>query len=162
MTSRPAPAPPARRRISTRAVVGIVVGAILAGLCAVCGLAAGATHLLGSANPSTNPTAAAPPTMASTPPDPAPATIAAYIKDLNAIDPASVHGTDDTATRRAVRRGLWQCDSIRDWPTDRARLIRLTGERFTSPDHPDGFGLVMSGRILDVVHTRLCPAYPMG
>jgi hypothetical protein len=60
---------------------------------------------------------------------------------------------EDTAVSRV------QCGSIKQWPNDRAKLVDLTNRRFTSPDHDTGFGLATAGRILDVVHSRLCPTY---
>jgi len=93
------------------------------------------------------------------PPKPDAVTQAAYIADLRAIDP-DIIGKKDEET--IVDRGRNQCRSIKDFPKDRAKLVELTNKRFTSPNHPDGFGLVKAGKILDVVHKRLCPTYPMG
>jgi len=88
------------------------------------------------------------------PADPDPATRAAYIKDLDAIDRDIVHGKSD----KAVRRGLNQCSSMKEIK-DRQKLIQLTDQRFSSPDHPDGHGAATAAKILDVVHERLCPTY---
>ena len=92
------------------------------------------------------------------PPKPDTATQAAYVADLDAIDKAIVGGK----VERAVDRGRDQCRSIKDFPNDRAKLVELTNKRFTAPEHPERFGAVKAGKILDVVHKRLCPTYPMG
>jgi hypothetical protein len=88
------------------------------------------------------------------PPKPDAAGADAYIAALTAIDPDIVHGKPD----KAVSRGRNQCSSIKDSPNDQAKLVRLTNTRFTSPDHPDGFGEAKAGRILEAVRTHLCPA----
>ncbi|MGI5179511.1 hypothetical protein ACQEVZ_24590 [Dactylosporangium sp. CA-152071] len=93
------------------------------------------------------------------PPKPDAATQAAYIADLKAIDPDIVGKKDED---RIVGRGRDQCSSIKSFPNDRAKLVELTNKRFTSPNHPEGFGLAKAAKILDVVHKRLCPTYPMG
>lgn len=97
------------------------------------------------------------------PPKPDPATEAAYIAALVAIDPDIVHGEHE----KAVDRGRNQCRSIADHPGDRARQVALTQARFSSPSHPSspdlanpgGFGPEVAARILDVVHQHLCPTY---
>ncbi|WP_432976622.1 hypothetical protein [Dactylosporangium sp. CA-233914] len=86
-------------------------------------------------------------------------TQAAYIADLKAIDPAIVGGKDEG---RIVGRGRDQCSSIKSFPNNGAKLVDLTNKRFTAPNHPEVFELVEAARILDVVHKRLCPTYPMG
>jgi hypothetical protein len=57
-----------------------------------------------------------------------------------------------------VDRGRDQCTAIRESPGDRARLITLTDQRFTTPEHPDGFGADKAAAILDVIRVRICPA----
>ncbi|MCF2531763.1 hypothetical protein [Yinghuangia soli] len=89
------------------------------------------------------------------PPEPDATTWAAYIRDLKAIDPDIVHGKEE----KAVDRGRNQCRSIKDHKGDRTKLVDLTNQRFSSPDHPEGFGLSKASRILDVVHQHLCPTY---
>lgn len=88
------------------------------------------------------------------PPEPDAATAAAYIKALNAIDTDIVHSKDD----KAISRGRSQCMSIKQG-YDRAKLVDLTNSRFTSPTHPEGHGTATAGKILDVVHERLCPDF---
>lgn len=123
----------------------------------VCGALLGPTAACGTqqtAAPSS--TAIAPAEAAAgIPPKPDAATRQSYIAALTAIDPDIVHGKEDTA----VSRGRDQCSSIKQWPNDQAKLVDLTQKRFTSPDHPDGFGPAESTRILAAVHEFLCPTY---
>jgi hypothetical protein len=81
------------------------------------------------------------------------ATTAAYIGALKAIDPDIVHGKDD----RAVSHGRDQCGSVHSSPNDQAKLVDLANQRFTSPNHPNGFGKDKATRILEVVRKYLCP-----
>ncbi len=92
------------------------------------------------------------------PPSPPAAVQEAYLAALKAINPAIV-GKKSADT--IVDRGRDQCGSIADYPNDRAKLVDLTNKRFTAPDAPTGFGLPTAGKILDVVHQHICPAYPM-
>ena len=87
------------------------------------------------------------------PPAPDAATTAKYIAALLAIDPEIVSGKED----KAVNRGRDECSSIAQWPKDREKLVDLANKRFISPNHPDGFGPAKSAKILDVVHTYICP-----
>ncbi|GAB7110489.1 hypothetical protein JCM4814A_88040 [Streptomyces phaeofaciens JCM 4814] len=80
---------------------------------------------------------------------------AAYVRALTAIDPDIVHDKEDTA----VERGRAQCATIHDFPGDREKQIGTALRRFTSPGHPEGFGRVKTTRIVDAVHTNLCPGY---
>lgn len=84
---------------------------------------------------------------------------AAYIADLRAVDP-DIIGKKDEAT--IVNRGRDQCSSIKSYPEDRAELVQLTSKRFASPNHPEGFGLTVAAMILNLVHQRLGPTYPIG
>jgi len=85
------------------------------------------------------------------------ATAAAYVADLDAIDPDIVHGKAD----KAISRGRDQCSSIYQYPDDRAMLVDYVEKRFTSPDAPGGHGKAKSEKILNVVHTHLCPDFPL-
>ncbi|MFJ7205219.1 hypothetical protein ACIQWR_16955 [Streptomyces sp. NPDC098789] len=89
------------------------------------------------------------------PPKPDAATQAKYLAALAAIDPDIVNTKPD----KAVDRGRNQCDTIASFPTDKQKQTDLTNQRFTSPTHPDGFGPAKAGKILDAVHTHLCPTY---
>jgi hypothetical protein len=89
------------------------------------------------------------------PPKPDSATQRSYVTELTAIDPDIVHGDED----QAVDRGRDQCSSVKEWPGDQTKLVDLTQRRFTSPDHPEGFGPDKSAQILAVVRKYLCPTY---
>lgn len=89
------------------------------------------------------------------PPSPEPAARAAYIDGLNAIDPDIVHGKDD----KAVSRGINTCSTIKSSPKDKAKQIKLTGQRFTSPTHPEGRDAATSEKILNLVHKHICPDF---
>ncbi|WP_328763175.1 MULTISPECIES: hypothetical protein [unclassified Streptomyces] len=89
------------------------------------------------------------------PPKPDAATQAKYIAALTAIDPDIVNTKPD----KAVDRGRNQCETIANFPKDDQKQIDLTNQRFTSPNHPDGFGLAKAAKIRDAVHTHLCPTY---
>ncbi|MYW03475.1 hypothetical protein [Streptomyces sp. SID3343] len=89
------------------------------------------------------------------PPDPDKATWARYITELKAIDPDIVHAKEE----KAVSRGKSQCQSVKSWPTDRSKLIGLVEQRFSSPNHPSGFGPTKSAAILDAVRKHICPTY---
>ncbi|WP_340384559.1 hypothetical protein U5640_42550 [Streptomyces sp. SS7] len=79
----------------------------------------------------------------------------AYVRALTAIDPDIVHDKED----EAVERGRDQCATIHDHPGDREEQIGAAMRRFVSPGHPDGFGRLKSTRIVEAVHTNLCPDY---
>jgi hypothetical protein len=93
------------------------------------------------------------------PPKPDVATTSLYIADLNAINPEIVGRHDRDIM---VSRGRNQCSTIHDFPNDHVKLVESANYRFTSPNHPDGFGSAIAERILIVVHKRLCPSFPMG
>ncbi|WP_394620115.1 hypothetical protein JNUCC0626_13715 [Lentzea sp. JNUCC 0626] len=78
---------------------------------------------------------------------------AAFVAALDAIDKDIAHGKAE----KAYDRGRNQCDSIKNNPNDRAKLLDLTRQRFTSPDHPEGFPPATVEKILDAVKTHLCP-----
>ncbi|MEV7559534.1 DUF732 domain-containing protein [Streptomyces sp. NPDC089795] len=88
------------------------------------------------------------------PPSPAPDQRAIYLAALNTIDPEIVNGDDD----KAVSRGLSQCQSMKD-EKDPTKRVESTNRRFTSPDHPDGFGPSKAAFVLAAVQTNLCPTY---
>ncbi|MFJ9076804.1 hypothetical protein ACIRO3_16355 [Streptomyces sp. NPDC102278] len=89
------------------------------------------------------------------PPKPDAATQAKYIATLTAIDPDIVNTKPD----KAVDRGRNQCETIGSFPTDKQKQTDLTNQRFTSPAHPDGFGPAKAAKILEAVHTHLCPTF---
>ncbi len=90
------------------------------------------------------------------PPRPDAATEAAYLAALGEIEPDLVRNKE---RGKAVDRGRNQCSSVKSWPDDRARLVKLTQQRFSSASHPDGYGAEKSGRVLDVVRKYLCPGF---
>lgn len=69
-------------------------------------------------------------------PKPDAATQAKYIAALTAIDPDIVNTKPDTA----VDRGRNTCETIAEFPQWDPKQVDLTAQRFTSPNHPDGFG----------------------
>lgn len=91
------------------------------------------------------------------PPEPDAATRKAYLATLNAIDPRIAKpGKDD----QTVSRGLRQCSSIKSHPDDRDKLIQLALDRFTITTRlPDISTPETGGKILDAVHTHLCPDF---
>lgn len=125
----------------------ILLGCALVGTLSACGSAETAKPATSSGTTS-SPAAPA----AGIPSKPDAATQAAYIADLDAIDPDIVHNRPDTA----VSRGRDLCSK---WAPDRAKVVEQARQRFTSPSHPDGYGPAVAGQIADVVHTRLCPSY---
>lgn len=99
----------------------------------------------------------APPVVASNvgglPPLPSASARAAYLAALNAVDTTIVGGKED----RSVDRGRNQCSSISQTPNDRTKLVGLVQQRFSPPQ----LTAVQAGKVLDAVHTNLCPTYPM-
>ncbi|MGW9592157.1 hypothetical protein ACWHLZ_17735 [Streptomyces chartreusis] len=89
------------------------------------------------------------------PPTPGPADWAAYIKVLNGLDPDIVHDKED----KAIRRGIYTCRSIKQYPDDTAMQTAHVRQRFTSPDHPEGRNQATAKRILAAAHTYICPTY---
>lgn len=89
------------------------------------------------------------------PPTPSPDNRKTYIVELNRIDLDIVHGKEQTA----VDRGRNQCSSIKTWPNDEKKWVELTKQRFTSPNHPDGFGTVKASKVLVAVRKYICPSY---
>lgn len=86
------------------------------------------------------------------PAEPDQATADAYIEALNAINPAIVGGDSE----KAIDRGRDLCSTISANP-DRPAQVESANQRFTSPDHPEGWGPELAVQILDVVHQYLCP-----
>ncbi|MDR3032927.1 MAG: DUF732 domain-containing protein [Kitasatospora sp.] len=88
------------------------------------------------------------------PPKPDQATVTKYIAALDAIDKDIVHGKPDTA----VTRGRDECSSIGQGKAQ-DELVQLAIKRFTSPDHPQGFGPEKAAKILQAVHENICPTF---
>jgi len=107
-----------------------------------------------SAKPSPIETAPAAPAAADGPvAKPDAATSAAYIADLQAIDPAIVAGKTD----RAISRGRDQCSSVKEWPDDQAKLVDLAEQRFTTTAGP--IGVDKAEKVLAAVRKHICPQY---
>ncbi len=51
-----------------------------------------------------------------------------------------------------------QCQSLYQFPKDKGKLVELANQRFTSTDHPQGFGPDTAAKINDALRTTLCPA----
>lgn len=107
---------------------------------------------VGGATPQVDGSTGPPPSVGLVP-TPDESTAAEYVKALEAIDPEIVDGNPT----RAVSRGRNQCDSVRNTPDDRERLIDQVQIRFNSDRHPNGFDRETSAKILDVVRAHLCP-----
>jgi hypothetical protein len=135
--------------------------AALAALLALGGVACAADKPTSAPAPESAPTTSTAPDTAELladmgiPPTPDPKTWKAYIADLTAIDPAIVHGKEE----KVVDRGRNMCSSVKETPDDQAKLVKLTNQRFTSPDHPDGFGDAKAKKILAAVRKHICPTY---
>ncbi len=86
------------------------------------------------------------------PPEPDAATVAAYIAELEAIDPDIVHGEPD----KAIDRGRNICQSIANG-VEGEQLIASTNMRFISPNHPGGFGQEVAAQIVEHTRSYLCP-----
>ncbi|MFJ1706411.1 hypothetical protein [Kitasatospora sp. NPDC088346] len=96
----------------------------------------------------------APPADAGLPPAPDTAATAKLVAALDAIDPDIVAGKPD----KAVEAARAQCQAVYNFPKDRAKLISLAEQRFTSPAHPGGFGPEKAEKILAAVQSTLCDA----
>lgn len=129
-------------------LVTVVVGAL--GVCCLGGVVAVINGADGDEQAASDPVAAA-----GIPPEPDAVTRGAYIDALDAIDPDIVYDDQD----KAVDRGRNLCSSVKQWPTDQAKLVGLAEQRFTSPDHPEGFGDAKAKQILAAVRQYICPTY---
>ncbi|GAB3167174.1 hypothetical protein [Streptomyces incanus] len=91
------------------------------------------------------------------PPEPSATARYRFLEAWDAIDRrVSKPGTDE----QAVSRGLNQCGSINASPDDRDKLVRQTLERFTITTRlPEISTPETDGKILDAVHTYLCPDF---
>lgn len=155
----PAPQPPKRngRKIAAIGCGGTLAVLVIAG---IIGIATSGSNADDSSKASSSPSELTPKQRASIeadagiPPSPDPATRSAYIADLTAINPDIVHGKPETV----IDRGRNQCSSIKNGEKS-SRLLETTNYRFSSPNHPNGFGTVTAAKILTVVHKRLCPDY---
>ncbi|MFH9348879.1 hypothetical protein [Kitasatospora sp. NPDC017646] len=95
----------------------------------------------------------APPADAGLPAKPDADLTGKVVAALNAIDPAIVGGKPDQAVEQARK----QCQAMYQFPKDKAKLVELADQHFTSPDHPQGFGPDTSAKINDALRATLCP-----
>ncbi|MFD0272979.1 hypothetical protein ACFVHB_03585 [Kitasatospora sp. NPDC127111] len=95
----------------------------------------------------------APPTDAGLPAKPGDEATAKLVAALEAIDPAIVGGKPEQAVDRARN----QCQSMYQFPKDRAKLVELANQRFTDAGHPQGFGTEKAEKIIDALRATLCP-----
>lgn len=152
---QPAQRAAARRKKPNRTLLLVLVSVLgVLALCLVVTVVYGVTNDRKKVN--TDSAAAPAATSDRIPPAPDAATTAAYIAALRAIDPDIVGDKDE---RTIVNRGRDQCGSVKDSPTDQAKLVELTNKRFTSPKHPEGFGAEKATQILAVVRQHICPTY---
>lgn len=133
--------------ISTRIIGAVVVALALA----ACGSDADPAPPTSEVLAATTTAEAAVPAVS--PPKPDEATAAAYLAALQAIDPAIVGDKPE----RAIDRGRAQCDTITKYPADTTKQTENAQVRFTSPQHPNGFGPEKSARINGVVKQYICP-----
>ncbi|MFD5430673.1 hypothetical protein ACFWJ4_00645 [Kitasatospora sp. NPDC127067] len=99
------------------------------------------------------PTKPAPPTDAGLPAKPGTDLATKLVSALDAIDPAIVGGKPDQAVDRARN----QCQSMYQFPKDKQKLVDLANQRFTSADHPQGFGPDTAAKINEALLATLCP-----
>lgn len=158
---------PQGRAVNHRTATAVLSAVVVAAALTACGSDKGTDKPSAKAPPAAAPSAATTPKATSSPPaaeapkgkgippKPDAATQAKYIAALTAIDPDIVNAKPD----KAVDRGRNQCETIANFPKDDQKQIDLTNQRFTSPNHPDGFGPAKATKIRDAVHTYLCPTY---
>jgi hypothetical protein len=87
--------------------------------------------------------------------EPDQATALEYLDVLVKIDRDIVHNEEE----KAVDRGRDLCAAVKSTPDDEAKLVQATIRRFTSPNHPKGFGEAKSKRILAATSRYICPSY---
>ncbi|BBH68600.1 hypothetical protein ACTI_52850 [Actinoplanes sp. OR16] len=88
------------------------------------------------------------------PPMPDEEAVDGYLAALEKINPEIVSATDPD---QLVDRGRNQCVTIKDYGDDEEKVVKWANTRFSSPDHPDGFGVVTAEKINEVVEEYLCP-----
>ncbi|MFI6908105.1 hypothetical protein ACIBKY_43060 [Nonomuraea sp. NPDC050394] len=87
------------------------------------------------------------------PPVPGPEARAGYIRALDTIDRDIVHGDEE----KAVDRGRNQCPWLREWPKVKMEALIQASKRFTSPNHPKGFGAAKEKGINNAIKKYICP-----
>lgn len=129
--------------------------AVLAAVFAISALNGCSSHTSGVALPhhTADAPAASLDAEAGLPPDIDPATAHAYITALESINPDIVHGDPE----KALDRGRNLCSTITRVGTTEQQAIASADMRFTSPDHPEGFGEAVAAQIVQNTRTHLCP-----
>ncbi|WP_354639165.1 hypothetical protein [Kitasatospora camelliae] len=106
----------------------------------------------GAGGSSAAPSKPAPPTDAGLPAKPDAVAAKALTAALDAIDPEIVGGNPE----QAVERARATCQMVYNFPKDRPKQVELTDQKFTSPQHPKGFGPEKAEKILAAVQAGLC------
>jgi hypothetical protein len=88
------------------------------------------------------------------PPYPNDETVAKYLTALKKINPEILEGRDP---ERIVDRGRDQCVTIKSFPDEPDKVLTFTNTRFSSPDHPNGFGDATAKKINKVIVKYICP-----
>ena len=122
------------------------------GVFAALGIIGSAVTDDGEQTPTATPSTARPSATAPAAPAAEPEYDRKYVAALEAIDRDIVHGKPD----KAQRRGENVCTALES-ATTRDAQIAAVELRFTSPDHPTGFGTAKAERILAVTVEHLCP-----
>ncbi|MGW3041476.1 hypothetical protein ACWC9T_15870 [Kitasatospora sp. NPDC001159] len=117
------------------------------------GTADGATGAPAPGTDGSAPAKPAPPADAGLPAKPDADVTGKVVAALKAIDPAIVGDKPDQVVEQARK----QCQSMYQFPKDKAKLIELADQHFTSPDHPQGFGPDTAAKINDALRATLCP-----
>ncbi|MFF5290540.1 hypothetical protein [Paractinoplanes globisporus] len=80
----------------------------------------------------------------------------AYMAALKTISPELVAGKTRDAMVDLARD---QCTTIEEFPGNEAKWLWWTNQRFTSAQHPKGFGEATAKKILATVQKYICPNY---
>ncbi|MBB2941954.1 hypothetical protein FB565_001658 [Actinoplanes lutulentus] len=145
-----------------RQVWAVVAAVAAAGMMIACG--SGGADDAGSApavpaTPTVDPSVAAAAIAeaekaAGIPPYPDDETVAKYLAALKKINPEIL---DDRDPERIVDRGRDQCVTIKSFPDEPDKVLMFTNTRFSSPDHPNGFGDATAKKINKVIVKYICP-----
>ncbi|MEK8108667.1 hypothetical protein NKG94_34535 [Micromonospora sp. M12] len=79
----------------------------------------------------------------------------AYLAALRKIDPRS----SATRTPTGWSTGAGPVHQHQEWPNDQATVLKFANTRFTSPEHPNGFGDTKAKKINEAVRKHICPTY---
>ncbi|MBB2946520.1 hypothetical protein FB565_006288 [Actinoplanes lutulentus] len=90
---------------------------------------------------------------AAIPPKPDDETAAKYLAALEEIDPEILKREPE----RLIDRGREQCSTIKRFSGNPDKILQYANLRFTSPEHPNGFGDATANEINTVIVKHLCP-----